>query len=116
MVLTDAFHGRTYGALSATPQETKQEPFAPLVPGFKVVPRDDAAGLAEAVDEHTAAVLIEPVQGESGIHPIADEVLRGRARGVRPPWRAADLRRGAVRYGPHRHAVGLRADRRRGPT
>ncbi len=75
VVLTDAFHGRTYGALSATPQETKQEPFAPLVPGFKVVHRDDAAGLAEAVDEHTAAVLIEPVQGESGIHPIADEVL-----------------------------------------
>ncbi|MGZ4200957.1 MAG: aspartate aminotransferase family protein, partial [Thermoleophilaceae bacterium] len=75
VVLSDAFHGRTYGALSATPQETKQEPFAPLVPGFKVVHRDDAAGLAEAVDEHTAAVLIEPVQGESGIHPIADEVL-----------------------------------------
>jgi predicted acetylornithine/succinylornithine family transaminase len=75
VVVTDAFHGRTYGALSATPQETKQEPFAPLVPGFRVVHRDDAAGLAEAVDEHTAAVLIEPVQGESGIHPIPDEVL-----------------------------------------
>jgi acetylornithine/succinyldiaminopimelate/putrescine aminotransferase len=75
VVLTDGFHGRTYGALSATPQETKQAPFAPLVPGFKVVHRDDAAGLTEAVSDKTAAVFIEPVQGESGIHPIADEVL-----------------------------------------
>ncbi len=75
VVVTDGFHGRTYGALSATPQETKQEPFAPLVPGFKVVHRDDAAGLSDAVGEQTAAVLIEPIQGESGIHPIADEVL-----------------------------------------
>jgi predicted acetylornithine/succinylornithine family transaminase len=75
VVLSDGFHGRTYGSLSATPQETKQEPFAPLVPGFKVVHRDDAAGLAAAVDDHTAAVMIEPVQGESGIHPIADELL-----------------------------------------
>jgi predicted acetylornithine/succinylornithine family transaminase len=75
VVLSDGFHGRTYGSLSATPQETKQEPFAPLVPGFKVVHRDDAAGLAAAVDDRTAAVLIEPIQGESGIHPIADEVL-----------------------------------------
>ena len=76
VVLTDGFHGRTYGALSATPQETKQAPFAPLVPGFKVVHRDDAAGLAEAVSDKTAAVFIEPVQGESGIHPISDEVLQ----------------------------------------
>ncbi|HEX6457695.1 MAG TPA: aspartate aminotransferase family protein [Thermoleophilaceae bacterium] len=75
VVLTDGFHGRTYGALSATPQETKQEPFAPLVPGFKVVHRDDAAGVAAAVGNQTAAVLIEPVQGESGIHPIGDDVL-----------------------------------------
>ena len=81
MVLSDGFHGRTYGALSATPQEAKQAPFAPLVPGFKVVPRDDAAGARAAVDERTAAVLIEPVQGESGIHPIPDGGARApRAR------------------------------------
>jgi len=75
VVLSDGFHGRTYGALSATPQETKQAPFAPLVPGFRVVHRDDAPGLAEVVSDRTAAVFIEPVQGESGIHPISDEVL-----------------------------------------
>ena len=69
------FHGRTMGALSATPQEAKQAPFAPLVPGFKVVPHDDAEALAAAVDDHTAAVLIEPVQGEGGIHPLADATL-----------------------------------------
>jgi acetylornithine/N-succinyldiaminopimelate aminotransferase len=75
VVLEGAFHGRTMGALSATPQETKQEPFAPLVPGFVVVPRDDAGAVAAAVGERTAAVMIEPVQGESGVWPIADEVL-----------------------------------------
>ena len=75
VVLGSGFHGRTYGALSATPQETKQAPFAPLVPGFTVVPRDDADALAGAVDESTAAVLLEPLQGEAGIHPITDEVL-----------------------------------------
>jgi predicted acetylornithine/succinylornithine family transaminase len=76
VVLEGAFHGRTYGALSATPQETKQAPFAPLVPGFTAVARDDPAAVADAVDDETAAVIIEPIQGESGIHPISEEVLR----------------------------------------
>ena len=70
------FHGRTMGALSATPQESKQAPFAPLVPGFTVVPRNDADALAAAVTDDTAAVLLEPIQGESGIHPLDPEVLR----------------------------------------
>ena len=70
-----AFHGRTYGALSATPQESKQAPFAPLVPGFRAVP-PTAEAVAAAVDERTAAVLLEPVQGESGVHPLAEDVLR----------------------------------------
>jgi acetylornithine/succinyldiaminopimelate/putrescine aminotransferase len=69
------FHGRTMGALSATPQESKQAPFAPLVPGFRVVPRNDAEALAAAVSERTAAVLLEPIQGESGIHPLDPELL-----------------------------------------
>ena len=69
-----AFHGRTYAALSATPQESKQAPFAPLVPGFTAVAPDPAA-LDAAVGDTTAAVLLEPVQGESGVWPLAEEVL-----------------------------------------
>jgi acetylornithine/N-succinyldiaminopimelate aminotransferase len=75
VVVQDGFHGRTYGALSATPQESKQAPFAPLVPGFVVVPKDPEA-LAAAVDSHTAAVLLEPIQGETGIHVLSEELLR----------------------------------------
>ncbi len=74
VVLEGAFHGRTYGALSATPQESKQAPFAPLVPGFVVVPKD-ADALHDAVDEDTAAVLLEPIQGETGINVLSDELL-----------------------------------------
>jgi acetylornithine/succinyldiaminopimelate/putrescine aminotransferase len=70
-----AFHGRTYGSLSATPQESKQAPFAPLVPGFVAV-EPTAEAIAEAVDERTAAVLLEPVQGEGGVHVLGDDVLR----------------------------------------
>jgi acetylornithine/N-succinyldiaminopimelate aminotransferase len=75
IVLQEAFHGRTYGSLSATPQESKQAPFAPLVPGFEVIPKDPAAVTA-AVDGDTAAVLLEPIQGETGIHPLSPELLR----------------------------------------
>jgi acetylornithine/N-succinyldiaminopimelate aminotransferase len=74
VVVEGAFHGRTYGALSATPQESKQAPFAPLVPGFVVVPKNPEA-LAAAVDEQTAAVLLEPIQGETGIHVLSDELV-----------------------------------------
>ena len=75
VVVHGAFHGRTYGALSATPQESKQAPFAPLVPGFRAVPVD-AERIADAVDGDTAGVLLEVVQGESGVHPLPHEVLR----------------------------------------
>jgi acetylornithine/N-succinyldiaminopimelate aminotransferase len=69
------FHGRTYGSLSATPQESKQAPFAPLVPGFVAV-QPTAAAITAAVDDGTAAVLLEPVQGESGVYELGDDVLR----------------------------------------
>ncbi len=72
--LHGAFHGRTYGALSATPQESKQAPFAPLVPGFRPC-APTAAAITAAVDDRTAALLVEPVQGESGVHVLEDEVL-----------------------------------------
>ncbi|HEX5853639.1 MAG TPA: acetylornithine/succinylornithine family transaminase [Solirubrobacteraceae bacterium] len=75
VVVHGAFHGRTYGALSATPQEAKQAPFAPLVPGFRAVAADPGA-LAASVDERTAAVLLEPIQGETGVHVLSEELLQ----------------------------------------
>ena len=69
------FHGRTYGSLSATPQESKQAPFAPLVPGFVAV-EPTAEAIAAAVDERTAAVILEPVQGESGVYELGEDVLQ----------------------------------------
>jgi predicted acetylornithine/succinylornithine family transaminase len=79
VVIEGAFHGRTYGALSATPQEAKQAPFAPLVPGFRAV-EPDAGALAAAVHERTAAVLLEPIQGESGVHPLDADLLAAARR------------------------------------
>jgi acetylornithine/N-succinyldiaminopimelate aminotransferase len=75
VVVHGAFHGRTYGALSATPQESKQAPFAPLVPGFRAVAAEPHA-LRAAVDGRTAAVLMEPIQGESGVHVLSRELLQ----------------------------------------
>jgi predicted acetylornithine/succinylornithine family transaminase len=74
VVVYGAFHGRTYGALSATPQEAKQAPFAPLVPGFRAVEPTPEA-IAAAVDGRTAAVLLEPIQGESGVNVLSGELL-----------------------------------------
>jgi acetylornithine/N-succinyldiaminopimelate aminotransferase len=73
VVLHGGFHGRTFGALSATPQETKQAPFAPLVPGFEAVLPAAAPG---AVGPDVAGVVIELVQGESGVHPLPLELVR----------------------------------------
>ena len=70
------FHGRTLGALSATHKKQYREGFGPLVPGFTFVPFNNAARLRPAVDEDTAAVVIEPVQGEGGIRPASAEFLR----------------------------------------
>ncbi len=72
LVAHGGFHGRTYGALSATPQEAKQAPFAPLVPGFAALAPEAIAG---SVTEATAAVVLEVVQGESGVHPLPLEIL-----------------------------------------
>ncbi|MEZ5061010.1 MAG: acetylornithine/succinylornithine family transaminase [Solirubrobacterales bacterium] len=70
-----AFHGRTLAALSATPRLAREDLFGPLPQGFVSVPRDDADALRAAIGPNTAAVMIEPIQGEAGVHPIADEVL-----------------------------------------
>jgi len=69
------FHGRSYGALAATPNLARNEALGPMLPGFRSVPRNDAGALREAIGASTAAVLIEPIQGEAGVHPISDEAL-----------------------------------------
>jgi LysW-gamma-L-lysine/LysW-L-ornithine aminotransferase len=70
------FHGRTFGALSATWRKEFREPYEPLVPGFTHVPFNDPAALERAVGPETAMILLEPVQGEGGVHVASGEYLR----------------------------------------
>jgi len=72
----NSFHGRTYGALSATGQKKYHEGFEPLVPGFTYVPFNNIEALEEAIDEETCAVILEPIQGEGGIYPADKEYLK----------------------------------------
>jgi predicted acetylornithine/succinylornithine family transaminase len=69
------FHGRSYGALAATPGLAKNEALQPMLSGFRAVPHNDVAALREAVGANTAAVLIEPIQGEAGVFPTSEEAL-----------------------------------------
>ena len=71
------FHGRTMGALSATWRREYREPFEPLVPGFVHVPYNNLAAMEEALDEETAAVILEVVQGEGGVIVGDDNYLHG---------------------------------------
>jgi len=71
-----AFHGRTLGALALTWKETYKAPYEPVAGGVEFVDYGDEAELAEAIDEETAAVFLEPVQGEGGIYPASGEYLQ----------------------------------------
>jgi acetylornithine/N-succinyldiaminopimelate aminotransferase len=72
-----SFHGRTMGSVSTTWTAKYREPFEPLVPGVRFCPLNDLSAAAEAVSAKTAAVMVEPVQGEGGIRPASPEFLRG---------------------------------------
>ncbi|MEW1600278.1 ornithine--oxo-acid transaminase [Streptomyces sp. NPDC093808] len=77
VVAADNFHGRTTTIVSFSTDEVARSGFGPFTPGFRVVPYNDLAALEEAVDETTAAVLIEPVQGEAGVVIPDDGYLTG---------------------------------------
>ncbi len=85
---TGGFHGRTLGALAATPNAAYQEGFGPLPGGFRTTPFNDVEALGSNLDESVAALLVEPVQGESGVHPADPAFLRAA--------RQACTRRGAL--------------------
>ncbi|WP_340098550.1 aspartate aminotransferase family protein [Salinibaculum salinum] len=70
------FHGRTMGALATTWKDKYKKPYEPLIGDVEFVPYDDPDAMAEAVDDETAAVIVEPVQGEGGINPASDEFLQ----------------------------------------
>lgn len=75
LTLDNAFHGRTYGALSATASEKYRKPYEPLVPGFRFVKFNDLEDLKAQFNERVCAIIVEPIQGEGGIHTCSTEFL-----------------------------------------
>ena len=71
-----SFHGRTLTTVTATGQPKYHQGFEPLVPGFRYVPYNDVAALESAIGENTCAVMLEPIQGESGVHPASQEYMQ----------------------------------------
>ncbi len=76
VTLEGSFHGRSMAAISAAGQEKLTAGFEPLLPGFAQVPPEDVDALAAAIDDETAAIMLEPVQGEGGVRPLSAEYLR----------------------------------------
>jgi predicted acetylornithine/succinylornithine family transaminase len=76
VTFTSSFHGRTMACITATGQDKVKKDFGPLLDGFVHVPFNDSDAARAAVDEKTAAILVEPIQGEGGIHPATPEFLR----------------------------------------
>ena len=72
----NSFHGRTFAAITATAQPKYQQGFAPLVPGFSYAPLNDLEAVEKSVDGETAAILVEPIQGEGGVNVAEPEFLR----------------------------------------
>lgn len=75
VVLEGSFHGRTMETLAATTQAWLQDPFAPLPGGFRSIPRNDCAALDAAMGPDVCAIMMEPIQGESGVWTLTDEFL-----------------------------------------
>ena len=110
-----SFHGRTFGALSVTSGACYREPFEPLVPGVTFVSPDEPAALRQAVSDETAAIIVEPIQGEGGVWPMSDalaEALRTVCVETGTLLIADEIQCGLGRTGRpfHSAALGLRPD------
>jgi len=77
ITMKNSFHGRTFGAITATGQEKYHKGYLPLLPGFAYVPYNDLDAVHQAVDNETCAVMLEPIQGEGGINVADEDYLRG---------------------------------------
>ncbi len=98
VALEGGFHGRTLGALSATGQPGKREPFAPLVPGVRFVPPNDVDALIAAVDDEVGLILLEPILGEGGVVPLDAEFVAA-AAGLPPLLGLDEVQAGVGRTG-----------------
>jgi len=77
IAFVNGFHGRTCGALSLTHKARYREPFQPLVPGVTFVPFNDQEAVRQALTSRTCAIVVEPIQGEGGVHPASKSFLQG---------------------------------------
>ena len=102
-----AFHGRTLATLAATGNPKYQEGFGPAPQGFVQVPLGDLKAVEAAIGPETAAIMVEPIQGEGGIRLVASQFLRELQGALRQERPAARLRRGADRRRPHRQVLRL---------
>lgn len=76
VALMNSFHGRTFGALSITGQEQYRRDFEPMLPGARFTPRNDIAALEQVVNDRTAGIVLELIQGEGGVYPLTPEFVR----------------------------------------
>lgn len=74
---TNAFHGRLFGSLAATPRPKYQDPFKPLMPGVRFAEFNDLASAQAQMDDTVCAIIVEPIQGEGGVYPATREFLAG---------------------------------------
>ena len=100
-----SFHGRTLATLAAAGNEKYLKGFGPPAPGFDHVPFGNLNEMRAAITKETAAILVEPVQGEGGLAAAPRGLSQGLARDLRRVRRAPRLRRSAKRHGPHRQAL-----------
>lgn len=115
VALAHGFHGRTMGALSITADDHYRAPFAPLVPGATILDADDPAALATAVDEDTAAIVVEPIRGEGGVRPVPPALAAAIVEASRRTGAliiADEVQSGSWRTGTFLHAgaIGIRPD------